>query len=108
LLPLAAENLFSHISLLNARDLRLAAAESVAVGREVDLFAAAALALPYLNRIVLRAPTADDLAQLHPARAAFASVGGAAAFVCVGEACSLPVTDPTKIAEVVTAMRAPS
>jgi uncharacterized protein YyaL (SSP411 family) len=108
LLPLAAENLFSHISLLNALDLRLAAAEIVVMGRETDSFAAVALALPYLNRIVLRAPTADDLPAEHPARAAFASVHGAAALVCVSETCSLPVTDPTKIADVVTAMRARS
>jgi uncharacterized protein YyaL (SSP411 family) len=108
LLPLAAENLFSHVSLLNALDLRLAAAEIIAVGLDADAFAAAALALPFLNRIVLRAPTADDLPAQHPARAAFASVGGAAALVCVGETCSLPVTDPAKIADVVTATRAPS
>jgi uncharacterized protein YyaL (SSP411 family) len=108
LLPLATQNLFSHISLLNALDLRLAAAEIVVMGRETDSFAAAALALPYLNRIVLRAPTADNLPAQHPARAAFASVHGAAALVCVSETCSLPVTDPTKIADAVTAMRARS
>ena len=108
LLPLAAENLFSHISLLNALDLRLAAAEIVVMGHETDSYAAAALALPYLNRIVLRAPTADALPAQHPACAAFASVHGAAALVCVSETSSLPVTDPTKIADAVTAMRARS
>jgi uncharacterized protein YyaL (SSP411 family) len=31
-----------------------------------------------------------------------------AAFVCVGETCSLPVTDPDKIAAVVGAMQPPA
>jgi uncharacterized protein YyaL (SSP411 family) len=43
----------------------------------------------------------------HPAQAKIALGPGSAAFVCVGETCSLPVTDPDKIAEVVGAMRPP-
>ena len=55
----------------------------------------------------------------HPARAGRRGIAGepsgagqdrgagraSAAFVCVGETCSLPVTDPDKIADVVSAMR---
>jgi uncharacterized protein len=106
LLPAAAENLYSHLSLLNALDLRLRAAELVAIGRDVASYAGAALKLPFIDRMVLRAPRADDLPPAHPARAAFASLPESAMLVCVGERCSLPVTDPDKIGEAVAGMRA--
>jgi uncharacterized protein len=105
LLPLAAENVFGHVGLLNALDLRIRAAEIVVIGGDERL-AASALKLPYLDRIVLRAGTAENLAPHHPARAAFVHGSGTAALVCVGEKCSLPVTDAEKIAQTVTAMRA--
>jgi uncharacterized protein YyaL (SSP411 family) len=100
----AADNLFQHAALLNALDLRLNAAEMVLTGPDHARFAEAALRLPYLNRIVLRAPSADALPAGHPARAKAAAGTGSAAFVCVGETCSLPVTEPEKIAEVVAGM----
>ncbi len=106
LLPAAAENLYGHLSLLNGLDLRLRAAELVAVGRNAAPFAAAALALPFIDRIVLRAPSESDLPPAHPARAAFASLAGPATLVCVGERCSLPVTQPGEIAAAVARMRA--
>ena len=101
----AADNLLSHAALLNALDLRLNAAEIVVTGPEHARFAAAALRLSFLNRIVLRAPTADALPADHPAQAKIAAGPASAAFVCVGETCSLPVADPEKIAEIVAAMR---
>jgi uncharacterized protein len=106
LLPLASENLFSHIGLLNALDLRLRAAEIVVIGGDERLYASA-LKLPYLDRIVLRARTVDDLTPTHPARAAFAHASQNAALVCVGEKCSLPVSDADKIAQTVTDIRGP-
>jgi uncharacterized protein len=106
LLPAAAENLYSHVSLLNALDLRLRAAELVAVGRDVASYAAAALKLPFIDRMVLRAQNAADLPPSHPARAALASLPQSAMLICVGERCSLPVTQPDKIAEAVAGMRA--
>jgi hypothetical protein len=105
LLPAAAENLYSHLSLLNALDLRLRAAELVAIGRDVAPYAAAALKLPFIDRIVLRAPREEDLPTNHPARAAFATISDTAMLVCVGERCSLPVTAPEKIGEAVAQMR---
>jgi uncharacterized protein len=106
ILPNAFANLVAHAALLNALDFRLRAAEIVVTGEEADQLFAAALALPFLDRVVLRAPSAGALAASHPARAKLAAHAGAAAFVCVGERCSLPVTEPQKLAEAVAAMRA--
>jgi len=111
LLPLAAENLFAHVSPLNALDLRLRAAEIVVTGEgaAAEALVAAALALPFLDRIVVRAPRAEALPAAHPARDKIAAAGGAAAaFVCVGERCSLPAADAAGIAAAVDAMRAPA
>jgi uncharacterized protein YyaL (SSP411 family) len=99
-----AEHLLQHAELLNALDLRLHAAEIVVTGRPCA-FAAAALKLPYLNRVILRAPEAGALPASHPAQAKIAAGTASAAFICVGQTCSLPVTDPDKIADVVSAMR---
>jgi uncharacterized protein YyaL (SSP411 family) len=104
-LAAAQEHLFMHASLLNALDLRLNAAEIVVTGPDHERFAAAALKLPHLDRIVLRAPSADALPAAHPAQAKLAAVNGSAAFVCVGERCSLPVSEPDKIADVVSSMQ---
>jgi uncharacterized protein YyaL (SSP411 family) len=101
LLPLAAENLFNHVSPLGALDMRLRAAEIVVTGEgpKADTLIAAALKLPFLTRIVVRAPRADALPPGHPSREKVAASGGqAAAFVCVGESCSLPVTEPDQLA----------
>ena len=104
---LAAANLVSHTALLNALDLRLSAAEIVVTGageRAAELLLAA-LQLPFVERIVLRAPTAEALPPSHPARDKVAAAPEGASFICVGERCSLPVTEPGKIAETVAAMR---
>jgi uncharacterized protein len=107
LLPIANDNLFMHLALVNALDLRLRAAEIVVVGkgREADALAAAALPLPYLDRIVLRAASAEALPARHPAQDKIKSAAGAAAFVCVGEVCSLPVTSAEQLAAALAAMR---
>jgi uncharacterized protein YyaL (SSP411 family) len=105
-LAAGADNLLQHAELLNALDLRLHGAEIVLAGPDHARFVAAALKLPYVSRVILRAPDAGALPAGHPAQAKLAAAGGAsAAFVCVGETCSLPVTDPDQIAEAVTAMR---
>jgi uncharacterized protein YyaL (SSP411 family) len=105
-LAAAADSLLQHAELLNALDLRLHAAEIVLTGPDAARFAAAALKLPYLNRVILRAPDATALPASHPAQAKIQAAGaGSAAFVCVGETCSLPVTDPDRIADAINAMR---
>ena len=105
ILSAAERNLFGHVALLNALDLRLRAAEIVLTGPDAGRFAQAALKLPFLDRIVLRAATAADLPATHPAQEKLKAVAGSAAFVCVGERCSLPVTNAEKIAAAVAAMR---
>jgi uncharacterized protein len=101
----AGENLFAHLALLNALDLRLRAAEIVVTGQGVraDELLVAARKLPYLDRIVLKASSA--LPASHPAHEKIKATTEAAAFVCVGETCSLSVTRPEAIAEAVTSTR---
>jgi hypothetical protein len=65
----------------------------------------AALRLPFAERIVLRAPNADALHAAHPAREKVAAAPAGAAFICLGERCSLPVTEPGKVAAAVAGMR---
>ena len=105
-LPVAADNLFAHMALLNALDLRLRNAEIVVTGADQGArdLVAAALKLPFVARIVVRAPSADALPPAHPARDKIAAVTAGAAFVCLGERCSLPVTEPHQLAQTVTAM----
>ncbi len=103
ILARAGHNLFGHVALLNALDLRLRAAEIVVTGDE--RLAQAALKLPFLDRIVLRARSSADLPAGHPAQDKLRAASGAAAFICVGERCSLPVGEPAQIAQTVLAMR---
>jgi len=105
ILSAAASNLFGHVALFNALDLRLRGAEIALTGEHADRFAQAALKLPFLDRIVLRAATAADLPVAHPAQAKLAVAPETAAFICVGERCSLPVGSADQIGETVAAMR---
>jgi uncharacterized protein YyaL (SSP411 family) len=98
-------NLFGHLGQLNALDLRLRAAEIVCTGPNAERFAQAALRLPFLDRIVLRAAAASDLPASHPAQEKLKATSGSAAFICVGERCSLPVSDIGGIVPAVAQMR---
>jgi len=103
--PQVAENLYMHMALLNAIDLRLNATEIVVTGKGEGaraLLAAARRTSP-LNRIVLHAPSAAALPENHPARAKIAAARDPQAFVCVGETCSLPVTDPVALTSALSA-----
>jgi uncharacterized protein YyaL (SSP411 family) len=106
LLPAAAENLFGHTALFSALDLRIRNAEIVCAGARAEQFAQAALRLPFLERTILRAPRADALPERHPARAMAASAPEeGAAFICQGERCSLPITNPAALASAITPPR---
>ena len=106
LLPLAAQSLLSHMALLNALDLRLRAAQIVVTGPDYERFAAAALKVPFIDRIVMRAPKAEALSPTHPAQAKIAAAPDSSAYICVGEICSLPLVRPDAIADAVLKMRA--
>jgi uncharacterized protein YyaL (SSP411 family) len=105
--PQAVENLYMHMALLNAVDLRLRAAEIVVTGEgnRAQTLLAAARARPPLDRIVLHAGSVQALPPQHPARAKVAAAGEAAAFVCIGETCSLPVTDPAGLNSAIDSVR---
>jgi uncharacterized protein YyaL (SSP411 family) len=105
ILSAAASNLFGHVALLNALDLRLRGAEIVVTGANSDALAAAALKIPFITRIVLRARDPHALPASHPARDKITAAPDDAAFVCVGERCSLPVGAADEIAATVAAMR---
>jgi len=105
ILSVAERNLFGHIALLNALDLRLRAAEIVLTGPDAGPLAQAALKLPFLDRIVLRARSAADLPASHPAQAKIKAAPESGAFVCVGATCSPPVASADAIASTVAALR---
>jgi len=105
--PQAVENLYMHMALLNAVDLRLRAAEIVVTGEgaQAEALLAAARAHPPLDRIVLHARSAQALPPQHPARAKIAAADKPLAFVCIGETCSLPVADPAGLIGAIDAVR---
>ncbi len=105
--PLAAENLYMHMALLNAIDLRLRGAQIVVTGEgpRAQTLLSAARRLASFDRIVLHAASADALPATHPVRQKIAAAGQPQAFVCVGETCSLPVTDPAGLDAAIDAVR---
>ncbi|MGE5367389.1 MAG: thioredoxin domain-containing protein [Betaproteobacteria bacterium] len=105
--PLIAENLYMHMAMLNAIDLRLRGAEVVVTGQGAgaDALLTAARRLPSLDRIVFHAASAAALSGKHPARAKLDAAHAPQAFVCVGETCSLPVTDASALPQAIAAMR---
>ncbi len=105
--PHAAENLYMHMALLNAIDLRLRSAEIVVTGEgpRAQALLDAARRLPSLDRIALHATAAEMLPPSHPAREKIATTTEPRAFVCVGETCSLPVRDPSGLNAAIEAVR---
>ncbi|HML06583.1 MAG TPA: thioredoxin domain-containing protein [Xanthobacteraceae bacterium] len=105
--PQAVENLYMHMALFNAVDLRLRGAEIVVTGEgeRAQALIAAARALPPLDRIVLHLRSAERLPAGHPAREKFPATGEPQAFVCVGQTCSLPVDDPSGLTAAIDAVR---
>jgi hypothetical protein len=105
--PHAVENLYMHMALLNAVDLRLRVAEIVVTGEgaRADRLLAAARKIPPFDRIVLHAASAAALNPAHPARDKANAGSGPQAFICAGETCSLPVTDPAGLIGAMDAIR---
>ena len=70
-----------------------------------DALLAAARALPSLDRIVLHARAAEALSPSHPAQEKVRLAAEPQAFVCIGETCSLPATDPAGLMSAIAAVR---
>src|SRR6478735_46753 len=104
ILSATERNMFGHVALLNALDLRLTGAEIVVTGKDSDQTVKTALKLPFVDRIVLRVADPSDLPASHPAQENIKSAPRAV-FVCIGERCSLPITEPADIATALAAMR---
>jgi uncharacterized protein YyaL (SSP411 family) len=76
----------------------------VVTGKDSEEIAMTALKLPFVDRIVLRVADPSDLPASHPAQENIKSAPRAV-FVCIGERCSLPITEPADIATALAAMR---
>jgi hypothetical protein len=105
--PQAVENLYMHMALLNAIDFRQRAAQIVVTGEGsgAEALLDAARRLPPLDRIVLHAAAPGALSPSHPAHDKIAAAAEPQAFVCVGETCSLPVSDPGGLNAAIEAVR---
>jgi uncharacterized protein YyaL (SSP411 family) len=86
-------NPIGHAGILNALDFRLRVKEIVTAGTQRKALYEAALGVPFTARIVLDIDRPEEIPQGHVARAQVEAAGEAAAFVCAGGACSLPVRD---------------
>jgi uncharacterized protein YyaL (SSP411 family) len=101
-----AGNLFAAAGLLNALDLRLNAVEAVLVrppGLAADDMVAAARARAQPNLVLSLHDDAARLPQAHPAAGKAAVAGRVTGYVCRGETCSLPITDPAALAATLAA-----
>ncbi len=105
--PDVADNLYMHMAFLNAVDFRLRAAEIVVAGEgpRAQALLDAARKIPPLDRIVLHARAAEDLSPSHPGQEKVRLAAEPQAFVCIGETCSLPVTDPAALMSTLEAVR---
>ncbi len=89
--PSVRTSFVGHAGILNALDLRLRAKEIVTAGPNRQELYEAALAAPFFDRIVMDIDRPEQIPEGHPAKAQAEIAGEAAAFVCSGGACSLPV-----------------
>lgn len=107
ILPAAASNLFAHLSLLNALDLRLRGAEIVIVRTNIENAAHnaplidAAQQIPFNEKTLLRLDGTTQLPASHPAHDKIAAAAADTAFVCVGATCSLPISAPQELIETI-------
>jgi uncharacterized protein YyaL (SSP411 family) len=89
----ARSNFVGHAGILNALDFRLRTTDIVTAGPGRTALYEAALGVPYTGRVVVDIDRPDEIPEGHPAKAQLALAGGAAAFICSGGTCSLPVRD---------------
>ncbi|MGH6800676.1 MAG: thioredoxin domain-containing protein, partial [Methylocella sp.] len=95
----ARSNFVGHAGILNALDFRLRAKEIATVGPRRKALYEAALGVPFTGRVVVDIDRPDEMPEGHPVKAQLSLAGDAAAFICAGGACSLPVRDKQALLE---------
>jgi uncharacterized protein len=100
LTPAVHASPLGHMGTLNAFEFRSRAAEIVTIGPQRQELYAAALRLPFTERILLDLDRPEDISIGHPAEAQARIAGEAAAFLCSGGTCSLPVREPEDLLEI--------
>jgi uncharacterized protein len=93
-------NFFPLATLLNNAELLAETVQIVIVGERGDTAAAlrrAAYDVSLPNRVLLSLPPGRELPARHPAYGKGLVDGRAAAYVCLGPVCSLPLTEPNKL-----------
>ena len=102
-------NFFPLVTLLNNAELLALPVQVVIAGKpadmEFDALRRAAYAVSLPNRVMLTLPPGRDLPAGHPAHGKGLVDGRAAAYVCIGPVCSLPLTDPEKLVAGLTEIR---
>ena len=94
-----AKNLLPYAGLLCANEFLHCCTQIVIVGDsgDADGLAGAAWRTPNMNKLVLRVATDAQLPRNHPAAGKGAIEGRAAAYVCSGGTCSLPLTSAAEL-----------
>jgi uncharacterized protein len=92
-------NFLGHAGILNALDFQLRAKQIVTAGPGRNALYEAALGVPFIARSVMDIDRPEEIPQGHPARAQMEVAGEAAAFVCAGGTCSLPVREKEALIE---------
>ncbi len=105
-------NAFPLATLINAYEFLERAVQIVIVGERADgavqafLDAVHGLSLP--DRVITVIEPGTALPQSHPAAGKTATDGAATAYVCVGQTCSLPVTDPDALTHLLNNPQGPN
>ena len=94
-------SVFPFATLINATDFLRNATQIVLVGASgdpaVEELARQVYARSLPNRLVMRIAPEDQLPQSHPASGKGLVKGKAAAYICRGQTCSLPITEPAAL-----------
>ncbi|MCE9648065.1 MAG: thioredoxin domain-containing protein [Parvibaculum sp.] len=101
-------NIFPLGSYLTSFEIRVSPIQIVLIGTAegTSMLRRAALSLALPTRVVLRIADDAALPQTHPAFGKRALDGKPTAYVCVGETCSLPTTDPEELTALLLRARA--
>ncbi|MDE1174909.1 MAG: thioredoxin domain-containing protein [Parvibaculaceae bacterium] len=105
-----SHNIFPLGSWLGGFETRLRPIQIVVVGEKAARapFVRAVFQTALPTRVLLEVDPGMALPPGHPAEGKEAGPSGVAAYVCIGESCSLPVTDPLALAQSLRAARAAS